>query len=156
MKHRAAHLTLVGFLLLNWVSTASAASIQYIYDDLGRLVRVERSEGIVVTYTYDAVGNRLSRKIIHDYDFDDVADAADNCPQGYNPAQGPGVFAEQIVASDKNTFSWSRPFDVEYVRGDLAVVSTYAASQQVEAESQVDLEETEEPTGGEEEGNETI
>ena len=57
-----------------------ATETRYSYDDLGRLVRVERPEGVVVKYTYDAVGNRLSRTIIHDLDFDDVADSVDNCP----------------------------------------------------------------------------
>ena len=65
----------------------TANEIRYFYDDLGRLVRVERAEGVVVTYTYDAIGNRLSRTIIHDADFDDSADAIDNCPLDYNPGQ---------------------------------------------------------------------
>ena len=36
--------------------------------------------------------------------------------------------APQIVASKKTTFSWSRPFDAEYVRGELAAVSTYVTN----------------------------
>jgi hypothetical protein len=32
------------------------------------------------------------------------------------------------VASKKTTFSWSRPFDAEYVRGELAAVSTYVTN----------------------------
>src|SRR6185437_3343199 len=34
-------------------------SIQYFYDDLGRLTRVVDQSGNVATYTYDAVGNIL-------------------------------------------------------------------------------------------------
>jgi YD repeat-containing protein len=35
------------------------ADVVYLYDDLGRLVRVIREDGAVATYQYDAVGNIL-------------------------------------------------------------------------------------------------
>lgn len=81
------HSLLVGLALLLVGSPATTEESRYSYDDLGRLIRVERPEGVVVTYTYDAVGNRLSRRIIHDLDFDDAADSLDNCLTTYNPGQ---------------------------------------------------------------------
>jgi len=38
----------------------SGASVQYVYDALGRLTKVVDPSGNVATYNYDAVGNLLS------------------------------------------------------------------------------------------------
>jgi YD repeat-containing protein len=38
---------------------ASADTATYVYDELGRLVRVTYSDGTIVVYNYDAAGNRL-------------------------------------------------------------------------------------------------
>jgi YD repeat-containing protein len=38
-------------------------SVEYTYDDLGRLIRAEYSNGTVITYTYDAAGNLLKRTV---------------------------------------------------------------------------------------------
>ena len=35
----------------------------YTYDELGRLVQVEYPDGGIITYTYDAVGNRVSTEV---------------------------------------------------------------------------------------------
>ena len=52
----------------------------------------------------------------------------DNCVAHANEGQGSVVFGEDIVASDGETFSWTVPADVEFVRGDLAAVNAYAVS----------------------------
>lgn len=39
-------------------SAAFAGSASYAYDNLGRLTKVTYSNGVVVTYVYDEVGNR--------------------------------------------------------------------------------------------------
>jgi YD repeat-containing protein len=41
-------------------SAAMAGSAINAYDSLGRLTRVTYSNGVVVTYVYDAAGNRTS------------------------------------------------------------------------------------------------
>lgn len=41
-------------------NVASAGSASYTYDNLGRLVKVSYSTGVVITYTYDAAGNRTA------------------------------------------------------------------------------------------------
>lgn len=39
---------------------ASAGSVSYGYDNLGRLTNAAYSNGVVITYTYDAAGNRIN------------------------------------------------------------------------------------------------
>jgi len=62
------------------------------------------------------------------FDGDTVLNACDNCPELANPGQGPVVFGELLLATDVNTFSWTMPTDVEFVRGDLGSVSGYPVS----------------------------
>lgn len=51
------------FLLYPGVSSFAADNLQYQYDNLNRLIRVENvNNGQVVEYQYDAVGNRLQKK----------------------------------------------------------------------------------------------
>src|SRR5712691_12516419 len=57
MRYLLVFLTL-GLVLLGGPS-AARADIVYLYDDLGRLVRVIRDDGEAATYHYDAVGNIL-------------------------------------------------------------------------------------------------
>jgi YD repeat-containing protein len=51
-------LILLGFASPLWAQ--SGASVQYVYDALGRLTTVVDPSGNVATYNYDAVGNLLS------------------------------------------------------------------------------------------------
>ena len=60
-----------------------------------------------------------------DSDQDTIGDACDNCVYGPNPAQGPAIFGQDVVAENSQTFSWPVAADVVYVQGDLATVSTY-------------------------------
>lgn len=39
---------------------AMAGSANYQYDSLGRLIKVTYSNGVVISYVYDAAGNRTS------------------------------------------------------------------------------------------------
>jgi hypothetical protein len=60
-----------------------------------------------------------------DADADTVGDACDNCLYGPNPTQGAAPLGQPLLAQDQETFFWSDPAEVAYVRGDLAVVSSY-------------------------------
>jgi YD repeat-containing protein len=51
-------LLILGFASPLWAQ--SGASVQYVYDGLGRLTTVVDPSGNVATYNYDAVGNLLS------------------------------------------------------------------------------------------------
>lgn len=53
-------LAIVGVLAVSVSLYAQSGSIQYFYDDLGRLTKVIDQNGNVATYTYDAGGNILS------------------------------------------------------------------------------------------------
>lgn len=48
---------IVFFLIL--ANSVLAATAQYTYDNLNRLVQVQYDDGTVIQYSYDAVGNRL-------------------------------------------------------------------------------------------------
>ncbi len=50
-------------LLLLMSLPAFAGTIQYTYDDLNRLTRVEYENGTTIEYSYDEVGNRLSKVV---------------------------------------------------------------------------------------------
>ncbi len=45
-------------------TVAFAGSVTYTYDSLGRLSNVTYSNGVVITYSYDAAGNRTSFVVI--------------------------------------------------------------------------------------------
>ena len=45
-------------------SSIYAATVQYEYDSLNRLVRVTYDEGPAIEYSYDALGNRTQKKVL--------------------------------------------------------------------------------------------
>ena len=54
---------LLTFIILLWVVAAAAQTTRYSYDNLNRLTRVTYANGTIVTYNYDANGNRISEII---------------------------------------------------------------------------------------------
>jgi len=56
------HGFLVSFLVISLIiisfNTSYAETVNYIYDELNRLIRVEYADGTKIIYTYDQVGNR--------------------------------------------------------------------------------------------------
>ncbi len=71
---------------------ALSGEIRYEYDHVGRVTKIEYSDGTVITYAYDAAGNLLSevRSIDPeraDPDGDGVPTPQDNCPSVPNPLQ---------------------------------------------------------------------
>jgi len=64
-----------------------------------------------------------------DPDTDAVLNACDNCPDHPNPGQEPVMFGQEILATALDTFAWSTPADVQFVRGGLGVVGGYGVDQ---------------------------
>ena len=54
---------LLTFIMLLWVVGAAAQTTRYSYDNLNRLTRVTYANGTIVSYNYDANGNRISEII---------------------------------------------------------------------------------------------
>lgn len=73
---------LSGALINSALVSAEPVEIIYHYDDLNRLERVERADGPVVAYTYDAADNINSQTVSEspDTDGDGIADFADIDP----------------------------------------------------------------------------
>jgi len=65
-----ASLVLTVLLCFLFSGTAVAATVQYTYDSLNRLTRVERTDGSVVVYEYDDLGNRTSMLVTTNVDTD--------------------------------------------------------------------------------------
>ncbi len=70
---------LVIALLFISVVTSFAETINYVYDDLNRLRRVEYENGTVVMYGYDEVGNRIEMGpvFLGDINKDSIVDILD-------------------------------------------------------------------------------
>ena len=56
-------LAVVAVFCIFIVPHANADTVNYTYDDAGRLIKVEYEDGKVINYTYDKAGNLLQRQI---------------------------------------------------------------------------------------------
>ena len=67
MLLRLKYKTFIGLVVIASILTTGVASfaetIQYTYDKVDRLTKVEYSDGTVIEYAYDPAGNRLQEKI---------------------------------------------------------------------------------------------
>lgn len=88
------------------VTAALAASNRYFYDEVGRLVRVERADCTVISYTYDGVGNRLTRSAVVDTDCDGVRNTLDCAPGDGTAFAIPQEVATLVLGPDRQTLSW--------------------------------------------------
>ena len=57
-------LAFLAALLVGLPLRADAADVSYTYDSLNRLTMADYGNGLVINYTYDAAGNRLSQKVV--------------------------------------------------------------------------------------------
>ena len=54
---------IISLLFLSIFILVEANAVDYQYDNLNRLVEIDYGDGIVIQYTYDVVGNRMSNVI---------------------------------------------------------------------------------------------
>jgi len=73
-------------LLFASIITSHSQSVNYIYDDANRLIRIEYSDGTRIEYTYDEVGNRLIENIQH-FDITPPTTTASPAGGNYNTSQ---------------------------------------------------------------------
>jgi len=91
---------------------------------------------------------RIYLYLLGDVDGDGFSGGCDTCPRGFNPDQGLVALGQTIVATGEDTFSWTAPQDVEWVRGDLDAVSTYATDESGTLLDAVSLTDVSEPLTG--------
>jgi hypothetical protein len=66
---------------------------------------------------------------VPDFDLDDLCDPIDNCPQAYNPDQGPATFDQTVIFISKDDLYWGVALDVVIVRGPFTTpvdIASYA------------------------------
>ena len=56
---------------------AFAGTALYTYDDLNRLITIEYDDGTVIDYDYDSAGNRVSKDVYQDSDYDGIANSVE-------------------------------------------------------------------------------
>jgi len=63
MPLRIRHGLLISLVVISLIvvsfNTSYAETVNFIYDEVNRLIRVEYGNGTVIEYTYDKTGNRL-------------------------------------------------------------------------------------------------
>ena len=57
------HCIWIVFFFFLLVAPSLAATAQYTYDNLNRLVQVQYDDGTTIQYAYDAMGNRLVQQV---------------------------------------------------------------------------------------------
>lgn len=57
------NIILILILSFAWLQVLAQTSANYTYDNMNRLTKVTYSDGASVTYTYDALGNRLTKRV---------------------------------------------------------------------------------------------
>ncbi len=82
MRMKLRILSVIGIMLFLSISIPTfAVTVQYTYDSLNRVTKVDYSNGFVEEYTYDAAGNRLGKEVTipePDTDGDGLSDSLEN------------------------------------------------------------------------------
>jgi YD repeat-containing protein len=83
---------LVAILVIASLVVVLGGEVRYVYDDHGRVTKVQYPDGTIVEYTYDPAGNityveRSVDPALADPDNDGVLADVDNCPGVANPGQ---------------------------------------------------------------------
>jgi YD repeat-containing protein len=96
------------FLLACGICLAQTSNdIDYVYDDLHRLVRVSYPDGMSIMYYYDAVGNRIRRVMCLNTDQDPACNIDDCRPEDETVFDSPHQITGVRWRSDKTTLEWN-------------------------------------------------
>jgi YD repeat-containing protein len=112
-------LSLAFLLVLSSIPLAAQSPVRYLYDDLGRLIKVIDQNGNAATYSYDAVGNILS------ISRSTVPANSGLAVLGFNPQRGP---IGQTVTIQGQGFSTTATSNVVKFNATTAVVSSATAT----------------------------
>lgn len=106
MKYIMIKTSIISFLLLFIHSGyILAGNIIFHYDPLHRLTQVERSDGVIITFTYDDLGNRRTRTVTAPATAPVAAFAA-------TPTSGPAPLSVAFTDQSTGTIaSWAWDFD---------------------------------------------
>ena len=121
VSHRWAYLVLA-VCLGSGAGVAGQSGIQYVYDELGRLIAVIDTNGDTATYTYDAVGNILS---IGRHASSQVSIIS------FTPTSGPVVGVGTTVTVFGTEFSATASQDTVRFNGTTATISTASTTKLV-------------------------
>lgn len=80
----------LGVLVFLWPAIVSAGSVEYIYDSSHRLKKALYENGLEITYTYDDVGNRLTKT-------SNMVNLSPNIPSNPIPADGTTIFSSETM-----------------------------------------------------------
>ncbi len=114
----------------------TSVTIDYVYDDLGRLISIDRNDGPNINFTYDSVGNVVTRAITNSPDtdgdgeanFTDLDDDNDLLPDSWELAYGfdPLDAGDAGLDSDSDSLTNLEEFQlglnpslVDYTIGDI-------------------------------------
>jgi YD repeat-containing protein len=122
-------------LLLNNISIAQSNQIQYHYDNLNQLTKVEQSNGITIEYFYDELGNRIGKTITVVPNYDVYFTRTPTIPQDTVTA-GDVITIASIIGNRGNTathsaidFYWS--LDTLKDGSDVALASNKAITKTI-------------------------
>ena len=80
--------TFLSLIILPLLSSAVTLTVDYSYDNLGRLISASYSTSNAIAYNYDPAGNLISQTFqLQDIDGDGIVDSIDNCPDQSNADQ---------------------------------------------------------------------
>jgi YD repeat-containing protein len=124
-------------LLFLLVMAGSAHSTDYYYDKLGRLEQVHYSDGTVIRYAYDNVGNRLEQRVVKvmiDISASPASSATAGTPVAFTGiGKGSGPFEYRWWLCSGGQWGLARDYSTD-PRWDWSTVSASSGNYQVQAD----------------------
>jgi uncharacterized protein (TIGR03437 family) len=128
MKTTMTHCNRIWILLGLSVCYAFADTVQYTYDDAGRLIRAGYANGSVITYTYDKAGNLLSRVVGAGAGpaISAVVNGASFASGSIAPGEIATIFGTDLTSSTGINLTSGLPLPNEFLKASVSVNGTPA------------------------------